>query len=273
MTAFADILFVATALAYLASCVLFLLQLEAKENVARSQWISKYTPRIFACGVSLHAAQIVVASLLAHVCPVQGVHFAMSVVSALVGVTYLAARRRHTIDIVGVFVAPFALTFLVASHFASAVALAPKWQNRILPFHIVANMAGVAMFTLAFAAAVAYLLQEQQLKKKMFSGVSRRLPPLDELDKAEHRFILFGFPLLTFGVLSGALWAHEGQLTGLLEMTREALGYVCWILFGGVLLLRAVGWRGRKAAFGTIAGFSFAVLVLLFYVVRSVAFA
>ena len=41
-------------------------------------------------------------------------------------------------------------------------------------------------------------------------------------------------------------------------------GTATWTLFAAVLLLRAgAGWRGRKAAYGTIAGFSFAVLVLL----------
>jgi hypothetical protein len=36
-----------------------------------------------------------------------------------------------------------------------------------------------------------------------------------------------------------------------------------------VLLLRAAaGWRGRRAAYGTIAGFGFTVLVLLLYLVR-----
>jgi ABC-type transport system involved in cytochrome c biogenesis permease subunit len=47
------------------------------------------------------------------------------------------------------------------------------------------------------------------------------------------------------------------------------LGYVTWLLFAGVLLLRAAaGWRGRRAAYGTIAGFGCAMLVLLFYLLR-----
>jgi ABC-type uncharacterized transport system permease subunit len=55
-------------------------------------------------------------------------------------------------------------------------------------------------------------------------------------------------------------------------MARAAFGYLSWGLFGLVLLLRAAaGWRGRRAAYGTIAGFGFTVLVLLLYLVRDVA--
>ena len=52
------------------------------------------------------------------------------------------------------------------------------------------NLLGVALFSLAFAAAVAYLVQEKQLKKKRLEGIFQRLPPLDSLDKAEHKFLL-----------------------------------------------------------------------------------
>jgi len=46
-------------------------------------------------------------------------------------------------------------------------------------------------------------------------------------------------------------------------------GYVTWLVIAGVLFLRAAaGWRGRRAAYGTIAGFAFAVLVLVVYLVR-----
>lgn len=70
--------------------------------------------------------------------------------------------------------------------------------------------------------------------------------------------------------MTGTLWAREVEAGGAAEITRAVFGYVSWTLFGGVLLLRAAaGWRGRRAAYGTIAGFGFTVLVLLFYLTRS----
>jgi hypothetical protein len=96
-----------------------------------------------------------------------------------------------------------------------------------------------------------------------------RLPSLDALDAAEHRFLLIGFPLLTLGIVSGTAWAHKLTSGASGELLRAAFAYLTWIVFAGVLLLRAVaGWRGRRAAVGTLLGFFFAVLVLVVYLVR-----
>jgi ABC-type uncharacterized transport system permease subunit len=214
---------------------------------------------------------IVVSSLVLHVCPVEGIHFAMSIVSLLAAFAYALARARFRVDVIGAFVAPLALTFLLASRFVGPGA-APRFRSAILPFHVAANLLGVALFTLAFATAVAYLVQERHLKRKDLHGIFERLPPLDALDRAEHRFLVAGFPLLTIGVLTGTLWAREVEAGGAAEIARAAFAYASWALFGGVLLLRAAaGWRGRRAAYGTIAGFGFTLLVLALYLVRDAA--
>src|SRR5262249_24100200 len=141
--------------------------------------------------------------------------------------------------------------------------------SAILPFHVTMNLLGVALFSLALAAAALYLVQEKLLKAKRVEGLFQRLPPLDSLDKAEHRFLLAGFPLLTLGILTGTpLPRRLGAGSGA-DVARTAFGYLTWLLFAAVLLLRAAaGWRGRRAAYGTIAGFGFAVLVLILYLVR-----
>ena len=97
----------------------------------------------------------------------------------------------------------------------------------------------------------------------------RRLPPLDVLDRAEHRFLLTGFPLLTIGILTGTFWARRVEAGVPSDVLRALFGYVTWLVIAGVLFLRAAaGWRGRRAAYGTIAGFVFAVAVLMVYLFR-----
>lgn len=262
-----DGLFVATASAYLAACVLFIAFLGNE----RFSLAGKLAPRLVALGAALHATHIVVSSVVWHVCPVEGIHFAMSVVSVLACAVYLVMRSRYRIDVVGVFVAPLALTFLLASHLVAATEPARRYRTSILPVHVTVNLLGYALFSLAFAAAVAYLLQEKRLKEKRLEGIFRRLPPLDALDRAEHRFLLAGFPLLTIGILTGTYWAHEVEAGSATDIARAVFGYATWLSFAGVLCLRAVaGWRGRRAAYGTIAGFAFAVLVLVVYWIKSV---
>ena len=265
---FVDGLFFATAITYLAACVAFVAFL-GNDKFALA---GRLAPGLVAAGAVLHATHIVVSSLVWHVCPVEGIHFAMSVVSLLACAVYLVMRRRYRIDVVGAFVAPLALTFLLASRFVVATEPAQRYRSTILPLHVTANLLGYALFSLAFAAAIAYLLQEKRLKEKRLEGLFRRLPPLDALDRAEHRFLLAGFPLLTIGILTGTYWAHEVESGSVTDIARAVLGYATWALFASVLSLRAaLGWRGRRAAYGTIAGFAVAVLVLVVYWIKSIA--
>jgi ABC-type uncharacterized transport system permease subunit len=260
----ANLLFGATVAIYLAASVLFIGELSGHPLLS-----SPWAPRLVAAGVPLHAAHICVWSVVLHVCPVAGIHFALSVASMFACFAYVLARTRFRVDAVGAFVAPQALAFLLASRFVGPVESEPRLRSALLPFHVMSNLLGIALFTLAFAAAVAYLLQERHLKDKRFDSLDR-LPSVEALDRAEHRFLVAAFPLLTIGVLTGTIWARELEAGGAAMIARAALSYASWALIGGVLLLRAAaGWRGRRAAFGTILGFGLTMLVVISYLVHS----
>jgi ABC-type uncharacterized transport system permease subunit len=260
-----DLLLLAAAIAYLGASALFtVFLLGGPANTGR------WAPLLITLAVPLHAAQIVWSSVVSHTCPVRGVHYMMSLAAMLAALTYALVRWRWRIDIVGAFVAPIALTFLLASRWAAGVAreIHPL-RSALLPWHVAANLGGVALFSLASAAAVAYIIEERLLKEKKLEGAFQRFPPLEALDRAGHRFLSLGFPLLTFGILTGSLWAHEVEAGGVSAIARAVLGYLSWGLFGSVLVLRAAaGWRGRRAAYGTILGFGVTVVVLILYVLH-----
>lgn len=264
----AEGLFYLTAATYVAASVLFLRFL-----VRGKGDVGLVGPRLVAVGAALHGGHIVLASLVLRVCPVEGIHFPMSVASMSMCVAYVLARRRFRVEVAGAFIAPLALTSLLASRFVGGGAEpGARIKSAILPFHVTTNLFGVALFTLAFSAATLYLIQERLLKKKRIDGMFRRLPPLDVLDRAEHRFLLAGFPLLTIGIITGTLWARRVEMGAPGEVLRAVFGYVTWLVIAGVLFLRAAaGWRGRRAAYGTIAGFGLAVVVLTLYLLRSPA--
>ena len=174
MHTLADVLFAATAAAYLAASVVFIAFLAG--GAQRALW---WGPRLVAIGVPLHAAQICVWSLVLHVCPVEGIHFALSVVAMLVCVVYVLARLRLRVDVVGAFVAPQALAFLLASRFVGPVDAEPRLRGALLPFHVASNLLGIALFTLAFAAAVAYLRAGAAPQAQAGSTGPRAWPPVD----------------------------------------------------------------------------------------------
>lgn len=93
------------------------------------------------------------------------------------------------------------------------------------------------------------------------------LPSATQLDNLAYRTIAFGFPILTFGVLAGAIWAEEawGRYWG--WDPKETGSFVTWLLYAAYLHARSThGWRGRRAAWVAVA--AFVALMVTFYVVN-----
>jgi ABC-type uncharacterized transport system permease subunit len=216
-----------------------------------------------------HAAYVAQASFIAHVCPIYSVHFLLSVASLFASAAYLTLRGRFRIDALGLLVAPLGMAFLLGTYFLGKPAPEPRLSPWFIAFHVLSNLIGLGLFLLAGGAAVLYLVQERRIKAKRLRAGSGGLPPLDTLDAAEHRFLVYGFPLLTLGIVTGTYWAHKLESGSPEEVMRTVFGYATWFLIGGVLLLRAAaGWRGRRSAYGTILGLVCATAVMIIYLSR-----
>ncbi len=101
-----------------------------------------------------------------------------------------------------------------------------------------------------------YLLQERQLKSKSLGTMYYRLPSLEFLDSLGHRALLVGFPLLTVGLLTGALYAQAAWGLVLTWDPALVLSLLAWLIYAGLLQARlTAGWRGRRAALLAVVGF------------------
>ncbi len=254
--------------AYSAAATVFFLEL-LRDSADRPPGVRG--PRLLLLGAVIHAAHVVVASLLSRVCPVESLHFGLSLSALGAVVTYLILRRRFRLHALGAIVAPLALTFLIGAQFVSAPRSEAELPRGLLAFHIAANLIGLGVFLVAGGSSALYVVLERRLRHKKL-GVSpstSRLPPLEALDRAAHRLLLAGFPLLTFGVVTGAVFTQRVAEGGSGAIIRTVLGYATWGLLAAVLLLRQIiGLRGRRAAYGTLAGVACVLVVLLVYAVR-----
>lgn len=92
---------------------------------------------------------------------------------------------------------------------------------------------------------------------------SSRLPALDVLDEVSYRAIALGFPMLTIGIVTGAIWADIawGRWWG--WDPKETWSLITWLYYGGYLHTRlTLGWRGRHSAMIAVIGM---VVVLITY--------
>lgn len=218
-------------------------------------------------GATAHLAYVLVASLIAHACPVYSIHFFLSMASVFASAVYLLARRRFRIHGLGLVLAPIGLTLTLSTFVLGQPAPAGSFAPSFIALHVFANLCGAALFLLATGASVLYLVQERRFKRKK-AVLRAKLPSLDSLDRAAHLFVLAGYPLLTVGLATGTMGARSLESGSTDELLRALFGWATWLVFGAVLLLRRIGWRGRRAAYGTVAGFACAVIVLLIYAVR-----
>mgnify|MGYP000008438059 FL=1 len=78
---------------------------------------------------------------------------------------------------------------------------------------------------------------------------AEKLPSLEVLDNLSYRLVALVFPLWTFSVIAGAIWAEAawGRYWG--WDPKETWAFITWVAYAAYLHARVtIGWRGRKAA-------------------------
>ena len=201
--------------------------------------------------------------------PLADLNGSLAALSLGVIVALLLIQQRKKIPSLGIFIIPITLVFLLGAALIRGVAEVPeRVASALLQVHIAFNVSGLIAFTLAAAAALAYIVQEHLLRKKRIVGAFQQLPSLEVLDNVSARASQIGFPLLTAGVITGAVFitrAGSGAFWG----STQTIGILTWIVFAFVLVLRLVGgYRGKRAALGTLIGFACGVSVLAAYALR-----
>jgi cytochrome c-type biogenesis protein CcsB len=86
-----------------------------------------------------------------------------------------------------------------------------------------------------------------------------RLTLLESIDNLSYRTISLGFPLLTIGIIAGAVWANEAWGSYWSWDPKETWALITWLVFASYLHARITkSWQGRKPAI--IASFGFVVV-------------
>jgi len=101
-----------------------------------------------------------------------------------------------------------------------------------------------------------YLVQNRLIKEKSIGSFSRLLPSLGELDHINHVCLLWGFPLLTLGVVVGSIWARTVWGSHWQWDPKQVWTLAAWVLYALLLHQRlALGWKGRRVALSSLLAF------------------
>ena len=182
---------------------------------------------------------------------------------------YLIMETRYRNRALGVF--PLAVAFLAMAY----ASFSPSVESRIQPLipalksnwlivHVITCFLGYAAFAVACGLGILYLAKRaKQQSINSDSGILHLVPSTQTLDELIYQNVVFGFLLLSLGIITGSVWANSAWGNYWSWDPKETWSLITWLVYALMLHARLVrGWHGRRIAWLSIIGF---VCVLFTY--------
>jgi cytochrome c-type biogenesis protein CcsB len=148
--------------------------------------------------------------------------------------------------------------------------LVPALDSPWLKIHVVAAAGSAGLFLVGFVTACLYLAR---LRHDGATAAGRpatmtvgAMPSAERLDRLTWRLHATAFPLWTFAVICGAVWAEAAWGRYWAWDPKETWAFITWVLYAAYLHARnTAGWRGTRAAGIALAGWT-SMMINLFAV-------
>ena len=217
-------------------------------------------------GTLLLGAAIVFRGLSAGRVPIGNMYEFSLAAGFAVSLTYCLMSISRDLRWLGLFISipvlldlGLALTVL----YTESAQLVPALNSYWLAIHVSAAVVCIGAFTMGAALSGLYLVA-QAAEDRVATGkepgrssaFAQRIPSADRLDLMSYRIHAFMFPIWTFAVIAGAIWAEAawGRYWG--WDPKETWAFITWVIYAAYLHARATaGWRGKKAAYVALAGY------------------
>jgi cytochrome c-type biogenesis protein CcsB len=228
---------------------------------------------IIGLGFVAHTAAIVAAWREAGHFPVISPKEVSSFIGWAITGYYLAVSKRYHTRALPTFLLPLVYVFMLISlllpardvprMLESSISVSPLTKI-IFPIHVTLVIVSYAAFAVTFVCGLMYLIQEHGLKAKRFGASAEQLPALNTCDEIGYRSVTIGFVLLTLGVATGIFWNNQRDGRYWHNDPKEVMALITWIVYLFPIHYRVTaGWRGRRAAWMSIAGFAVVLLTWL----------
>jgi cytochrome c-type biogenesis protein CcsB len=242
----------------------------AQRAVGRPERIGRMGAALLVLGALLQLSAIVLRGLAVHRAPWGNMYEYGMAVTFITVVTWLIVMWKFPVrHLTGFLLLPVVILMFINGTLLYTIAapVQPALQSYWLAIHVSAAIIGSGVFLVPGVASVLYLFRAAYDKDETkFARFASKLPAADVLDRIAYRTTIFAFPVFTFGVLCGAVWAESawGRFWG--WDPKETVAFIAWVVYAAYLHSRATaGWRGARAAAINIVGFA-AIIFNLFFV-------
>ncbi len=215
-------------------------------------------PITLRAAVLLHIVYLSVRGVLEGHLPLASVYDFLSATGLSMAVVYLYVEAREGTRATGVFVLPFIFMIQIISSAyggqtsAEPVPLRPIWFE----LHTLTAVLGYSAFAVSAIYGVLFLLLYRDLKANRFSFFFRRMPPLETLAQMNIRAAGGGLAFLTLAIVLGVGWLKRSG-AGALTDPKIWLTLFVWCIFAfSQLAYHRFGWRGPRAIYMSLVGFT-----------------
>jgi cytochrome c-type biogenesis protein CcsB len=231
---------------------------EEQEEEEGRDW-GRFAILINVIGWGTHLAAIVTRGLSVDRWPWGNMYEFMVAITFTAVSAYLVLLVRQKVRFLGAFVmvaAVIGLGIATIWLYKDAGALVPALKSYWIAIHVTAAIVASGGFTVSFVATALYLLTARYESKGGESAFYDKLPQSPVFDRLSHRVIIFVFPIWTFAIIAGAIWADQawGRYWG--WDPKETWSFITFVVYAGYLHARATaGWKGQKAAIISLVGY------------------
>ena len=183
----------------------------------------------------------------------------------VIALAYLVLMPRFKFAWLGLPLTGFALVVMGVSLvllYTPVAGLIPALQSYWLVIHVSSAVIATGVFTIGALASVLQLVKARQERRVIAGkasagqGYLSRLPSAEAIDRVAYRLHAFAFPIWTFALIAGAIWAAEawGRYWG--WDPKETWMFITWVVFAAYLHARSTaGWR-NKVSWISLAGYA-----------------
>jgi cytochrome c-type biogenesis protein CcsB len=232
---------------------------------SRVQWLRDVGIPLAIVGCVAQFAQLGVRWELTHVWPLLNLYGSLSLFAAMSVAIYIVFAYRYDLWFAGGFVLALAAIFLAygVTWYEGTMPPVPSLQSYWAKIHVPIVVSSYAAFLVAFVFSCIYLLKyygEQALGGRPTANPVGRwlgaLPSLPQLDVVVYRAVAIGLPLISIGIITGAMWAKEAWGAYWQWDPKETAALFSWIIYLAYMHLHTRhAWRGLRSNWVSVIGF------------------
>ncbi|MGB8907297.1 MAG: c-type cytochrome biogenesis protein CcsB [Candidatus Cybelea sp.] len=246
---------------------------------SRAQWLRDVGIPFAILGCVAQFVQLLARWELTHVWPLLNLYGSLSLFAAMSVAIFIVFAFRYDLWFAGGFVLALAAIFLAygVTWYEGTMPPVPSLQSYWAKIHVPIVVSSYAAFLVAFVFSCIYLVKYYAEQSFRVRGVLASatvgaggatvagnpvarwlaaLPSLPQLDVIVYRAVAIGLPLISIGIITGAMWAKEAWGAYWQWDPKETAALFSWIIYLAYMHLHTRhAWRGLRTSWVSVIGF------------------